>query len=31
MGYAHGLLVTERMIGLINTFWTYMEEQVVSF
>jgi len=29
MGYAHGLLVKDRMIGLIETFWTYMEKQIV--
>ena len=30
MCYAHGLLLPERLKGLIDTFWTYMEEQVVS-
>ena len=29
MGYAHGVLLTERMRGLVDTFWSYMEEQVV--
>jgi hypothetical protein len=29
MGYAHGLLVKDRMIGLVDTFWTYMEKQIV--
>ena len=30
MGYAHGLLVKERMIGLVETFWHYMETQIVK-
>jgi hypothetical protein len=29
MGYAHGMLLPERMRGLVGTFWSYMEEQVV--
>ena len=29
MGYAHGLLVKDRMIGLVETFWAYMEKEIV--
>ena len=31
MGYAHGLLVKDRMIGLVETFWAYMEKEIVCF
>jgi len=30
MGYAHGLLVKDRMIGLVETFWAYMEKEIVK-
>ena len=29
MGYAHGLLLPKRMEALVETFWSYMELQVV--
>jgi exportin-7 len=31
MGYAHGSLLKDRMIALVNSFWAYMESQVVSY
>ena len=31
MGYAHGELVKERLTGLVETFWDYMETQIVYF
>lgn len=31
MGFAHGTLVKDRMIGLVNTFWNYMESQIVGY
>lgn len=30
MGFAHGTLVKDRMIGLVNTFWNYMESQIIN-
>ena len=30
MGYAHGKILPDRMKGLIDTFWGYLESQVVS-
>lgn len=30
MGYAHGQLLPQRIKGLIDTFWNYLEEQVVE-
>lgn len=29
MGYAHGSLVKDRMIKMVDTFWKYMETEVV--
>jgi isopenicillin-N N-acyltransferase-like protein len=31
MGFAHGQLLTERVIGLVDTFWSYFEAQIVCF
>lgn len=30
MGYAHGMLIKERLTGLVDTFWDYMETQIVK-
>jgi exportin-7 len=30
MGYAHGTIVKQELTGLIETFWKYMESQIVS-
>lgn len=30
MGLAHGSMIKDRLKGLINTFWDYMEEQIME-
>ncbi len=29
MGFAHGKLLPDRMKGLVETFWSYMESEIV--
>lgn len=31
MGYAQGSLMKDKVVGLINDVWAYMESQVVEF
>ena len=30
MGYAHGVISKDRMIGLVNAYWTFIENSIVS-